>query len=87
MPWAYLTYLVFCGCSLHGGLQNRRRGYTLPPFFQFFLIVGGALLFPSCQLIKELEHPGLPRPYLHLPVGGQPGNFYRRLDQIQLCRF
>ena len=46
MPWAYLTYLVFCGLALY--MVGYRIGVVdirFLPFFQFFLIVGGALLF------------------------------------------
>ena len=46
MPWAYLTYLVFCGLGLYmAGYRIGVVDIRFLPFFQFFLIVGGALLF------------------------------------------
>ena len=88
MPWAYLAYLVLCGLALYmAGYRIGVVDIRFLPFFQFFFIVGGALLFPSSGWTKGGNRSGLSCPCLHLPVGGQPGNLHRRLDQIQLCRF
>ena len=46
MPWVYIAYLVLCGLALY--LIGYRIGVVdirFLPFFQFFFIVGGALLF------------------------------------------
>ena len=53
-PLAYLTTLVLCGLGLYmAGYRIGVVDIRFLPFFQFFLIVGGALLFPLLRLDRK----------------------------------